>query len=209
MKKAALLICLLFCAFPAWGETDNEKKLYAALLAQNSALGPEVEFLRTTTTFVIPDASWQFMLGTDPYGGVTKARNFASTMIAYFEANGFPGLRSSLAAGSRNVLDRLRQDYGFKLVYEGPPDKSKWRNFVNYWGLLYDSQEMFDAGWVPTTGQTHLTLTVTGSTESFKAASNDGKSFEVLAPIEEVPTSLWAREARPVFLQHGKAGNRP
>ena len=206
MKRSLtiLLISLLVSLAPALA-APGLPEVITAMKGTNWDVGPEIAFLEKTTRFQVPDHSLARLTDTGPYGGAKFAYLFGREMIKYFEANGYPNLRQSLASGSCPQLDEIAKKYSFDFVYEGPADAKAWNMFANYSSLIRD--EVFHWGWASKSGEGHFVVTTTPKTSVFQASS-DGKHYKIQNPILEIPTSAWSKSVKPVLDKYGTQANR-
>lgn len=176
-----------------------------AMRGTNWDAGPESVFLQKTTRFRVPAHSQARLVDTGNYGGAKFAYLFGRDMLKYFEANGYPGLRQSLASGSTEALDQIAGKYTFEFVYEGPDEPKAWTMFSNYSSLIRD--EVFHWGWASKSGQGHFVVTTTPKVTSFSATS-DGTNYKISNPVLEIPTSLWNKQVRTVLDKWGTQAKR-
>jgi hypothetical protein len=205
MRRAFLLVAMWLVASLSALADPGTDAVVAAMRKTNWDVGPEIVFLEKTTRFVVPDHSVPRLQETGPYGGAKFAYIFGRDMLKYFEANGYPNLRQSVAGGSTDQLDEIAKKYTFAFVYEGPDDGKAWNMFINYSSLIRD--ELFHWGWASKSGQGHFTVTTTPKATAFSATS-DGTTYSILNPIQELPTSQWGKLVKPVLDKFGTQANR-
>jgi hypothetical protein len=205
MKKIIAIASLLLATFGCVYADPATDSVTAAMQRGASGSGAEQLFLQKTTKFVVPDHSQNRLTSMETYGGAKFAYVFARDMINFFEKNGYPNLRQNLQNGSTDQLDEIAKNFTFTYVYEGPDDEKAWRMFKNYSAQIVD--EVYHWGWLPTSGQAHITVVTTPKAPGFSATS-DGKQFTVRNPVLEIPTSQWNKNVRPVFDKYGKKANR-
>lgn len=198
-------IALLLNCLPATADQAMDAVTNSIKSASLTTYKPHILFLEKTTKFVVPEHSMTRLAKYENYGGAKFAYYFAGNMIKYFEANGYPNLMQILEAGSTDQLDEIAKNYSFQFVYEGPDDDKAFSMFINYSGQI--DGEVFHWGWVPKSGEAHIICTTTPKVSTFSATS-DGKTFKVMNPILELPTSIWGNTVKPVFDKWGKQGNR-
>lgn len=205
MKKVIAAACLILGIFGGAQADPAMDAVTASMQRGASGSGAEQLFLQKTTKFVVPEHSQARLLSMETYGGARFAYTSARDLINFFEKNGYPNLRQNLESGNTDQLNEIAKNFTFTYVYEGPDNDKAWKMFNNYSSQIVN--EVYHWGWLPKSGQAHITVLTTPKAQGFSATS-DGKQFTVRNPTLEIPTSQWEKSVRPVFDQHGKKANR-